>query len=246
MMKMYDGVLQRVRQIEQKKGIYYANTNGMLYKVLKFILIAALIYTVGVNLILILGGVFEISSIHHGVTYKIDGKEYTLYETWELAGEDAEKIEDNILKDSGGLIINGSICTVLLIAGVILNRFKFYIAGAVTNIAPAIYSIFYFKHRLTDSGGVVSLNAKFYWCHLIPLALIAICMLCITVIAVRANWKTQKQYKKVTENLFEMYNVSLSEGGTLTDEQWDEFLKKYDPDVDYKKQLTTAEETDEG
>ena len=36
-MNMYEGVLNRVRQIEEKNGIKYAKTDGKLFKTLKFV-----------------------------------------------------------------------------------------------------------------------------------------------------------------------------------------------------------------
>ena len=245
-MKMYDGVLQRVKQIEEKNGIRYAKTDGMLYKSLSVILIIALIYTLGINLLCVAGASLKISSLYSGTVATIDGKSYNEVEYWEYQGLDAEKMEANILDGNLELILNAGICTVLLIAGFILNRVRLYIAGGVVTVAPAVYSALYFMHNLTDSNGMVGLNIKFYWRHLIPLALIVLTIVWLTVIAVRAKVKLQKQYKKVTENLFNMYNVSIADGTLPSDEQWDDFLKSYDPRIDYKKQFATAEEVNEG
>ena len=44
-MKMYDSVLQRVKILEEKNGIKYANTDGKLYKALKIIFIVCVIKT---------------------------------------------------------------------------------------------------------------------------------------------------------------------------------------------------------
>lgn len=228
-MKMYDGVLARVRQVEEKAGIHYMDTSDMPYKVLKFFLILAIIFTVGVNLILIIGFGMDAYEIDHS-EYMRDGKSYTLYEVWELDGKDAAQLKSERMKQDMGIIINCSAVTVLIIAGAVLNKFKLYIVGGVACIAPAVYSIFYFKNILTDSNGMVGINAKYYWCHLTPLAIIILCILCMTVIAVRADFKLKSSYKKVTENLFKKYCESLPEGNTVNDSKWEEYLKNYVPE----------------
>ncbi len=54
-MKMYDGVLQRVRKLEQKNGIYYADTDGKIYKTAKVFLIIAFIYNAIINALYLTG-----------------------------------------------------------------------------------------------------------------------------------------------------------------------------------------------
>lgn len=247
-MKMYDGVLQRVRQIEEKNGIRYAKPDGALYKTFKVILIIALIWTLIINLLIIMGSALSLSSLNSGTVATIDGKDYTQMEYWEYQGEDAEKIASNIINENKGRMISTISCTVLIIVGVLLCKFKLHIYGCVVTVAPSVYSVFYFMHKLTDSGGVVGLSPKFYWRHLAPLLIIILSIVIMTVIAERAKFKLRKQYKRVTENLYNMYNVSLADGGAPTDEQWDEFLSVYDPRVDYRKQFEEqkAEESNEG
>lgn len=54
-MKLNQGVLKRVRQVEQKKGINYAKTTGKLFTSLSIIQLIAVIFAVTMNLIYILG-----------------------------------------------------------------------------------------------------------------------------------------------------------------------------------------------
>ncbi len=244
-MKMYDGVLERVKQIEEKHGIKYAKTDGALYKALSLLLIVALVYTICINLLCITGAALKISSLYSGTVATIDGKDYTEVEYWEYQGLDAKKMEDHILSGNKELILNASICSILLILGYILGRVRLYIAGGLIIVPPAIYSMLYFMHNLTNSGGVVGLSSKFYWRHLIPLTILIIAAIWRVVIAVRSDLKLKRQYKKVSENLFAMYNVELSENKFLSNEQWDEFLKSYDPKIDYRKQFTANKKADE-
>lgn len=60
-MKKYESVLKRVDFIENKFGIYYAKTDGLLYKSLKFIFSLAFIYSFAINVISIAGTALLIS-----------------------------------------------------------------------------------------------------------------------------------------------------------------------------------------
>ena len=54
-MKMYKSVLERVRILEQKNGIVYANTNSGAYKILKVLFILDFIYAMGIKSMYFLG-----------------------------------------------------------------------------------------------------------------------------------------------------------------------------------------------
>lgn len=70
-----------------------------------------------------------------------------------------------------------------------------------------------------------------FWRHFAPLFVLVILMAVTTVIAVRARIKTEKQYKKVLDNLYALYSLNSDD---ISDEQWEAFLEEYDP-TDYKK-----------
>ncbi len=57
-MKMYYGVLQRVKRLEEKNGIHYATCEGKLYKTLKVFYIIAFAYGMAINLLFLLGMLF--------------------------------------------------------------------------------------------------------------------------------------------------------------------------------------------
>lgn len=244
-MKMYYGVLQRVKQVEEKNGIKYLTTNSMIYKLLSVFLIIAVIYTMCVNLIMVMSGLIRIYSLNNGIVATIEGKDYSEVEYWEYKGLDAKQREQEIVNNNRALLLNAGISAALILAGFILHRCKLYLLGGISMVASSVYQMLYFKQNLTNSGGIVGLSAKYYWRHLIPLSIIVIMAVILTVIAVRARYKLQKQYKKVTENLFNMYNIPLSAEGSISDEQWDEFLRVYDPKTKYKKQFAIAENENE-
>lgn len=134
-------------------------------------------------------------------------------------------------KSVANSLISVCVCTAVIIAGFVLSFFRFKLAAGIISIIPEIFLIPVFGSGLRDDLGFMGFKLSFFWRHLVPLTLLVILMTAATVIAVRARMKTEKQYKKVTDNLYKLYKAS---GTDVTDEQWEEFLKNYDPN-DYKK-----------
>ena len=138
-------------------------------------------------------------------------------------------------------LISVCVCTAVIIVGFVLSFFRFKFAAGVMSIAPEIFLIPVFGAVMKDDLGFMGFTASFFWRHFAPLALLVILMTATTVIAVRARIKTEKQYKKVTENLYKLYQ---STGGDISDDQWEEFLKEYDP-TDYKKLFKSGSAVEE-
>ena len=133
------------------------------------------------------------------------------------------------------LLISVCACTAVMIAGYILSFFRFKTVAGALSVAAEILLIPLFGTAMKDSLGVMGFKPSFYWRHLIPLAVLAVIMIVMSAIALRAKIKTEKQYKRITENLYEIYNINIAEiGETVTDEQWTAFLEAYDP-TNYKK-----------
>lgn len=134
-------------------------------------------------------------------------------------------------------VISVCVCTAVIIAGFVLSFFRFKLAAGIISIIPEILLISVFGSAMKDITGFMGYTVSFFWRHFIPLVLLVIIMTATTVIAVRARIKTEKQYKKVMDNLYNIYKQS---GTDITDEQWEEFLKYYDP-TDYKKLFKTED-----
>ena len=215
-MKKYDGVLKRVRAIEEKRGIKYANTDGKLYSTLKVLCILAAIWGMATNLLFVLG---------HILMY--------------AGTENMSGVVDRI--------VTVSICTVLIIASLILNKFKIYIISAVLNLLSAVFLILQFANLLTDDFGFLGIKTTYYFRHFIPLALMSIFIVWMTAIAVRAKVRTDRMYKKVIENLYNMYRINEADVDILSDEEWDEFLTSYNPFYKFEIAPESAESSvDEG
>lgn len=195
-MKYYDGVMQRVRKIEEKNGISYAKTDGKLYNFFKRIYILAFVF-----------GALNVMAFILGIA--ISNKES--------------------LSDFAADLLTPGLCLFLMAIGLVLLLKKVHILGAVLNCVPATMLIFFFRDRLIDEMAIDSVYPKYYWRHLAPMVLVILCSFGMCIIAVRAAIKTKKLYIKVVENLYSLYKVNVSDGEDASEEQWDEFLQKYDP-----------------
>ncbi len=195
-MKKYDGVLQKVHQIEEKYGIKYATPDGSLYKGVRVAYTLAFVWALVMNLLFILGFL-------------------TMY----LGTEN--------FSDALKYIITVSVCSVVLIAGFVLNRFKLYLTSGILSILSAVLLLPVFATQLTDDLGFLGFKFSFYWRHAVPLLLIVLLMTWLTIIALRSKIKLDKEYKRVVENLFNEYNVSNAKN--VSAEQWEEFLSGYNP-----------------
>lgn len=210
-MKYYDGVVQRVKKLEEKNAIFYAKPDGKLYNAFKFIYIAVFIYG-GFNVLAYLLGIF--------IRYK-------------------ERLSEFAVD-----ILTSGVCLVLILAGCVLLLKKIHIAGAALNTAPAVLLIFFFRERLLDEYTIDSVYPKYYWRHLAPMLLVIICSVLMCAIAVRAHLKFKSQYTRVTENLYNLYKINAANGEDVSEEQWEEFLEKYDP-FSYKPQFLKNMKTED-
>lgn len=195
-MKKYDGVLKRVRELEEKNGIVYAKTNGALYKTLKVFYTIIFIWSFLMNSITALSYIFRYQSI-------------------------SNKAE---IKD---MIITIVAATVALLIGYVLNCVKCYLAGAIATVASVSILLPFFINLFKESLVIFEWALPIYLRYLAPLSLIVFLDIWMTVIALRAQRKTDKQYKKVLENLFN--EQSGDDSKPVSEEEWDSFLENYKP-----------------
>lgn len=211
-MKYYDGVLQRVRKIEDKNAISYAKPGGKLYNVIRVIYIVALVYGM-LNATAYLLGMLVRYSEH--------------------------------LKDFMADIIPVAVSLLILVAGLVCLLKRWHIAGAVLTVIPSAVFIFFFRDKLVDELTINGVHLKYYWRHFAPMLIVIILVVWMLIIALRAELKTKKQYIRVTENLYNLYKVNVTDGEEISEEQWDEFLKRYDP-LQYKPQFLANIEKENG
>ena len=111
------------------------------------------------------------------------------------------------------IIITVGVCSLIIIAGFVLNRFKLFITGAVVSIAPMVLlNVVFARLMEADFGtGFLGLKWSFYIRHLAPMAIMTLLLVAMTVIAVGARVKLQKHYKGVVENLFNTFKAENPE-----------------------------------
>ncbi len=133
-------------------------------------------------------------------------------------------------------IVTVSVCSGVMIAGYLFVRFKKQIIGAVLTVVSAAMLVSVFANYLADDSASLGYKPSFYLRHFAPAVILAALVIWLTVIAVRERVKTDRQYRKVAENLYNMHTSLLADGNSdMTDEQWDEFLANYDPDQQKKR-----------
>ncbi len=221
-MKKFEGVLKRVRALEEKNGIRYSKPDGKLYKTLKVLYVLVFSYTMVINTLFLLGMWLNVDA---GIAK---------------------------LSDVFNYLLSVLICSVLIIAGLVFSNLRFYLTAGLMSTLPSVFLMPVYAVLLReDFGGILGLKYSFYYKHGIPLALMILFMVWITVIAKRAEIKTDRMYKKVTENLFGMYTVAEGDAENLSEEQWAEFLEKYNPDdyqrhsvISAKEEITEEADTD--
>lgn len=182
----------------------------------------------------------------HGITYaKTDGRlykalrvSYTLLFIYTMGinllficGMLVTKLGTDNFKGILNSLITVIVCTVLIIAGFCLSFTRFKLVAGLLSALPEIMLIVVFGALMKDSLGVMGFKVSYFWRHFAPLLILVILMAVTTVIAVRARIKTEKQYKKVLDNLYALYSLNSDD---ISDEQWEAFLEEYDP-TDYKK-----------
>lgn len=182
----------------------------------------------------------------HGITYaKTDGRlykalrvSYTLLFIYTMGinllficGMLLTRLGTDNFKGVLNSLITVIVCTVLIIAGYVLSFTRFKLVSGILSVLPEIMLVVVFGAIMKDSLGVMGFKASYFWRHFAPLLILVILMAVTTVIAVRARFKTEKQYKKVLDNLYALYSLNSDD---ISDEQWEAFLEEYDP-TDYKK-----------
>lgn len=210
-MKKHIGILKRVDQIEEKYGIKYAAPTGKLFKGLRIFYTLAWIYTLGINLLCFAG--------------------YMLRLDYNRENLDVQRICNELW-----LI---GICTALLTVGFVLMHTRIKWLGLGISIPPIPFLVVNFAQGLKDDFGFWGLNPKYYWRHFAPLVIMFILLVWMLVIYIRWICKKNSQYRRITENLYNTYRLSIEDDSNrITEEQWEEFLENYDPRVrDYKKQF---------
>jgi len=207
-MKKYNGVILKTQMYEYKKGIEYAKPETKLYKWLRALNTVVFAYTSFLNLLFVLGMLLHIEA-------------GTL-----------------TMKDVGKNIYTVGIATIMALIGIIFMYCKLYITAEILCIVSLPATIFIYAPLMVESmyplEGWFGYKESFYWKHFLPVVFVVMLSVWMLVIVIRSKVLFDRNYKKVCDDLFEVYKSKLGEDEVVTEEGWQNFLENYNPD-DYKQ-----------
>ena len=210
-MKLQQNVLKHVYKMDEKYNIRYAKKDVKAFSYCRVLVFIFAIWASFFAFVLSMGFLIQRGAFEQGTSAYI---QYT-------------KFMVSCFSVMGLL----AVCTVL--AG-----FKKAVFSAAFGLAASVYGSVFFASIIDRSpNGFFGLPYKYYWAHLLPLAVVAVCAVIMAVIAVREQIILRGEYKKVSNRLYEEYSKMAED---LSEEQWEEFLTNYNPRKD-KKQSKTEE-----
>jgi len=115
---------------------------------------------------------------------------------------------------------------VLGLGGVVLGGFKISLGTALCSIPVSVWAVICFGKLLIDPAGLLGLNGKFYWAHLLPILVMCVSAAAMLIIDLRAKHLLKKGYEKISNRLYAEYSAHAE---NLSAEEWEEFLNNYDP-----------------
>jgi len=140
-----------------------------------------------------------------------------------------EPINNMARENFKGLVIV-SLATILIIAGLVLIRYKQHLISGIISFIPEVCLIYLFTGFFKDNlEGLFGLRYDYYLRHGIPLAIMVISIVGMTVIAVKGEVKLNREYKKVVESLYSDFIAQEGDAENVSEEKWTEYLKNYDP-----------------
>jgi hypothetical protein len=115
---------------------------------------------------------------------------------------------------------------VLGLFGAVFGGFKISLGTALCSIPVSVWAVICFGKLLIDPAGLLGLNGKFYWAHLLPILVMCVSAAVMLIIDLRAKHLLKKGYEKISNRLYAEYSAHAE---NLSAEEWEEFLKTYDP-----------------
>lgn len=110
--------------------------------------------------------------------------------------------------------------------GAVFGGFKISLGTAICAIPVSVWAVICFGKLLIDPAGLLGLNGKFYWAHLLPILVMVVSAAVMLIIDLRARYILKKGYEKITERLYAEYSTHAE---NLSEEEWEQFLNNYDP-----------------
>ena len=178
-MAFNENILNRVKEREQKSGVYYAKKDGNGYKICKWLYVLAFAFTMVINALYIIGILLIKSELPSNSTMNMNG------------------------------FITVCILTAVMLFVFILSKFNAnpIVAGVFGGLNVILSVCFTIVYAQLLGNTYVNLPAKFYLVHLLPLSIILLCSVIMALIVINSYLKTKKSYNLVLEVLFHEYNA---------------------------------------
>ena len=194
-MAFNENILNRVKEREQKSGVYYAKKDGNGYKICKWFYVLAFAFTMVINALYIIGILLIKSELPSNSTMDMNG------------------------------FITVCILTAVMLFVFILSKFNAnpIVAGVFGGLNVILSVCFTIVYGRMLGNTYVNLPAKFYLVHLLPLLIVAVCSVVMAVIVIISYLKTKRSYERVLEIVFREYNALPDENKPEWEEFVDNF-----------------------
>jgi hypothetical protein len=209
-MKYIQNIVDRVESAEKRAAVIYAKTNGLLYKWLKILYVLSLCLSALMGFFYCISRYLKISELNR-LNIKIE------------SFSDIKAVKQSIL--------TVLICAVLWLVCAVIIKWKQEIVSAVLLIASGSVAVsFLIRASRNTAEFNVGINTAFWWRHFVPLALSLFFIVWMLIIKFRQQHRLKIAYNNMVSRIYETYKRE-----DINEEEWEEFLKNYDPRAEEEK-----------
>ena len=205
-MKYYNSVLQKVEEINYKKGIVRIDTESSIYKTGK------ILYYISFAWFMLFHGLYLLSNTTAFFFYK----------------EAAKNIHTE-------LFITSIIVFILMIVGLICLKKNLQIPAFAFTLVAGMAQIITLNSNDNISLAFLDkgvLSNKFFWYHHAPIILLIIFSIIVFVIGVKTKIQLRKDYNKTLSSMFTAYSETHP---TVSDAEWTAHLEELDKELSEAK-----------
>ena len=209
-MKYIKNIVDRVHAAEKRAAVIYAKTDGKLYKWLKFLYIVSACFTALMGFFYCISRYFKISELLR-LNINID------------SFADIRAVKQSI--------ITVLICSAVWIICAVIIKWKQEIISLLLLTASGTVAcatlINASKNTAEFNAGI---NTAFWWRHFVPLLLSLFFIVWMLCIKLRQQYRLKIAYNNMINRIYETYRRD-----DISEEEWEEFLKNYDPRAEEEK-----------
>lgn len=209
-MKYIKNIENRVRAAEKRAAVFYAKTDGKLYKWLKILYVISMLFATATSLLYVAARASRLQELNK---LNIDI----------LNSSDIEKVKTSI--------ITVGLCSLVWVIAVILIRFKAEVVSALLTLCAGTVSC---ASLIAASQGTAQfnegINDNFWYRHFVPLIIAVFFIIWMVILKLRAELLFRRAYTNMVNRIYEEYHCE-----DLSEEQWENFLSNYDPRAEEEK-----------